>query len=388
MSTNTGAILASGKRLDFLDALRGIAAVMVLLLHLRAPLFHFLTPLPAWFDKWVSMGYTGVHLFFLLSAFSLCLTMGRHMRSEMSLASFYIHRLFRILPLFYFIMILSLLRNYFIFDKLNTTLLSSLLNILCINNFYLPKPTGSLVWAGWTISVEMIFYAFFPLLFFKIQSTRRALIAILASALFFLLFRWGFNVSGLQAQYPGYIFWSIFRYLPLFFMGFLAFYLVNSTRFDKFKTPLTGIVFLVLAIAVFYAFSRKLLFEHPFFIDSFYPLGFGYIFLFLGLYCYPLKLIVNKFTLFLGRLSFSIYLIHANVIFFLKKPVYEFFSFAGSGLITFLLTFIVIFAVVVALSVITFYCIEKPGIKAGRKLLSWIINWKNLKQQKLSNQSI
>jgi peptidoglycan/LPS O-acetylase OafA/YrhL len=34
----------SGNRLDFLDALRGIAAVMVFLLHLRAKVFFFQTP--------------------------------------------------------------------------------------------------------------------------------------------------------------------------------------------------------------------------------------------------------------------------------------------------------------------------------------------------------
>jgi peptidoglycan/LPS O-acetylase OafA/YrhL len=86
------------KRLEFLDSLRGIAAVYVVIFHtalVSAPK----PSLPDWAKPIVLFGASGVMLFFVISGFSLCLTMPRHEQSNTPLASYYLSRFFRIAPL-------------------------------------------------------------------------------------------------------------------------------------------------------------------------------------------------------------------------------------------------------------------------------------------------
>lgn len=361
-----------GLRLEFLDALRGIAAIMVFLIHLRAKFFIFQTPLPDWFDKWVSIGHTGVLLFFILSAFSLCLTMPRHEKTGIPLASFFTHRLFRILPMFYAVYVISTFRNYFLFHQTSFDGLEVVLSILCVNNFYLPVPLGRPVWAGWTISVEMIFYGLFPFIHKYIITVRRSVFAVIAAILLFAAIRWLFEATGIQTKYPDYLFWSIY-YIPIFMMGFLAFYITKNPWFMQRKNELTGVLFLGLALAIMYAFSRKILVQEPFFITNYYPLSIGYVFLILGLYCWPIKILVNRFTIFIGKLSFSIYLLHPIIIYSLKLRIYTFFKFVNSDILTFLLTFAVLFACTTIVSWITFYFIESPGIRAGKRIVAKLV---------------
>ena len=75
-------------RLGFLDSLRGFAAVYVLSMHLAfvpTPA----TPLPDIIRIPVLFGGTGVTLFFVMSAFSLCFTMDRHKRAVNSVAQLF-----------------------------------------------------------------------------------------------------------------------------------------------------------------------------------------------------------------------------------------------------------------------------------------------------------
>jgi len=88
----------AGKRLVFLDSLRGFAALFVVAFH------SYLVPaiqkpaLPTWLSPAVFYGSSGVILFFVISAFSLSLTMPRH-EANGGLTSYYLSRLFRIAPL-------------------------------------------------------------------------------------------------------------------------------------------------------------------------------------------------------------------------------------------------------------------------------------------------
>ncbi|MBA1158166.1 heparan-alpha-glucosaminide N-acetyltransferase domain-containing protein [Microvirga mediterraneensis] len=95
-------------RLDFLDNLRGIAALYVLLFHVYCVLTPNLAPPPA-ISSFIGFGYSWVWLFFAISAFSLSLTMPRHIATGMPLTSFAASRFSRIAPLFYVLIIYSTL---------------------------------------------------------------------------------------------------------------------------------------------------------------------------------------------------------------------------------------------------------------------------------------
>ena len=93
------------KRLVYLDSLRGFAAVWVVFYHMI-----FLAKPNLQTPDWLSflrVGGMGVTIFYIISSFSLCLTMPRHISTGKYLKSFYIHRAFRILPLFYVVLLAS-----------------------------------------------------------------------------------------------------------------------------------------------------------------------------------------------------------------------------------------------------------------------------------------
>ena len=91
------------RRLDFVDSLRGLAAIYVVVYHMvLLPEPNLLVP--HWAQALAHHGGTAVRLFFVISAFSLCHTMKGHSGERGEIRNFYIRRLFRIAPLFYFML--------------------------------------------------------------------------------------------------------------------------------------------------------------------------------------------------------------------------------------------------------------------------------------------
>jgi peptidoglycan/LPS O-acetylase OafA/YrhL len=92
------------RRLDFVDSLRGLAAIYIVAYHTT------LVPnpdlaVPHWAQAVVLNGGSAVTLFFVISAFSLCHTMKAHTGQQGEIRDFYIRRLFRIAPLFYVVIV-------------------------------------------------------------------------------------------------------------------------------------------------------------------------------------------------------------------------------------------------------------------------------------------
>src|SRR4051812_43931332 len=84
------------KRLDYLDALRGFAVLLVLMVHAsELTAGAALTPV---LSNFIESGRYGVQLFFLISAFTIFYTLHN---GDKSPRNFLIRRFFRIAPLYY-----------------------------------------------------------------------------------------------------------------------------------------------------------------------------------------------------------------------------------------------------------------------------------------------
>ncbi|MEU4556386.1 acyltransferase family protein [Micromonospora violae] len=158
------------RRFPALDGLRAIAAVIVVAFHFGGP---------KW--DWVS-GWVGVQLFFVLSGFLITTLMLREeeSRGRVSLRSFYIRRIFRILPVY-----LVVLAATYALAHLNggggRVRESMPYYLLMVNEF---APNSAFL-HSWTIAIEWKFYLVWPLLAFALVRTaflRRIAVTLLVIA--------------------------------------------------------------------------------------------------------------------------------------------------------------------------------------------------------------
>jgi len=139
-----------------LDGIRGIAVLLVLLAHfginrLTMP-FHFSID-----------SETGVHIFFVLSGFLITTVLLKEkIKNEtISLKTFYIRRILRIIPVAYLFLVVLIALNFFY--QLRISVLDFSLSFLFLKN--LPVKLGSPFTAHfWSLAVEEQFYISFPLL--------------------------------------------------------------------------------------------------------------------------------------------------------------------------------------------------------------------------------
>lgn len=126
-------------------------------------------------------GGMGVHVFFVISGFLITFLMIREKEStgRVNVPFFYVRRILRIWPLYYFVMIigiwvLPLVSNTFHFRG------SIPLNLTFLNNFDHTPNISTNVGVGWSVAIEEQFYLFWPLIFVLAASYRRLLLASLA----------------------------------------------------------------------------------------------------------------------------------------------------------------------------------------------------------------
>jgi exopolysaccharide production protein ExoZ len=155
-----------------IQALRGIAALLVLWAHLK---FVFPTSSAASHESWVrtARGAMGVDLFFVISGYVICMTAAKRHHTPLD---FILARVARVAPL-YLLVTLCVIVPFLIRGQATWVPFSSIWNGL----FYLPildlqDYTEPPLEVGWTLSFEFWFYSVFALLLFFLPARRVALV--------------------------------------------------------------------------------------------------------------------------------------------------------------------------------------------------------------------
>lgn len=350
--------------MDFLDALRGLAALYVVVYHM------VLVPepdlvVPHWAHMIAHNGGMGVTLFFLVSAFSLYYTMPLRLREPRPWVSFFLHRFFRIAPLFYVWIALTLVRDKLVFDAHHgpAEIAASALFLFNLS----PQGQEGFVWASWTIGIEMLFYAVFPLFYLFAKNRWQALTLTLS-----LLIAWT-AIQGLLPYIPLdpkskelFLRLSVLRHLPVFACGAIAYHLFlqDGRVFERPRE--VGVAMVTLSLAIFVALLNGWL--PSIFGDLYYWQAIVFGLLLLGLGSAPIKFLVNRATSYLGRISYSLYLSHPTIVLLLfpvygwiyRQPFGTTFSFLASLAITLIAAIFV--------SELTYRFVEEPGIRLGKRV--------------------
>lgn len=365
-------------RLLFLDALRGLAALWVVLYHMVLIPVQDLA-LPRWAESVARNGGMGVSLFFVVSSFSLFYTMPLRLREPRPWLSFFVHRFFRIAPLFYVVMVAYLIRDKLMYDHSHD--LKDVLTSATFTFNFLPQGQQGWVWASWTIGIEMVFYALFPVFFYLARNRYQAITLTLG-----LLVLWA-AVQGLVVYVPSepksrelFLQWSFLRYLPIFGCGAIAFHILmdNGRLIEKSRDA--GVLLLVFALALWVALVNGWL-PPRLFGNQYYWQGPVFLCVLLGAAWAPVRLVVNRFSTYLGRISYSLYLNHPTLV-LLLSPAYAWIYRHEWGLtISFIACAVVTLLVAITVSEITYRLVEDPGIRLGKVVNRWLRRGQNIRPE-------
>ncbi|MEJ8835802.1 acyltransferase family protein [Ramlibacter sp. AN1133] len=351
-----------------LEALRGVAATAVAIFHLLA----LYVPLPEGVARSVILSFGwAVPFFFALSAFSLLWGYHAKVWSEEGLLRFYVRRAFRILPLFYFVLVLLVL---FVYGSSITLWTSELVvNLLFMFPFF-PGKHGSLVWGGWSLGVEWGFYLLFP--FFALIASRQRLSLVVLLVLCILAVASRHLVASTGLHKDGYTVMNFPRNLVFFQSGVFAFVLVRHLRSRS--EVATTIAFLgrhspaILFASALLFVSRIFLPQGVLALLPLEPLVAYACVLWICLAVAGLPRILNNpLTFWLGRHSFGIYLLHPFALWQLSHHglfawISAHVSAAGTA---FALCAFVSMLVVCAMAAVAYRFVEAPCIEIGDRLL-------------------
>ncbi|HEX4342980.1 MAG TPA: acyltransferase [Verrucomicrobiae bacterium] len=163
--TVSGIPKSSERKIENIQALRGVAILLVLFHHVGRYEERFFTG-GAWFHFFSLTGWTGVDLFFVISGFVMAtITRGRFQKSH-GTKTFLLRRAGRIYPLYWFYTLLYLPIFLFKPEWMNRPGADG--NIAVFQSFFLlPQKTSPIVGQGWTLVYEMFFYLVFGLILLR-----------------------------------------------------------------------------------------------------------------------------------------------------------------------------------------------------------------------------
>jgi len=360
-------------RLGSLEALRGVAALALVLFHTRA-----MPPLqvPAQLKFVLQTLAYGVPLFYAISAFSLFLGYEHALDNPAGLKKFYLRRFFRIAPLFYtMLLVWYLIRHYHLHVAtmgrdiwLNATFAFGLL----------PGQHEGIVWASWSIGVEWIFYALFPL--FLVLAGSRWSAAVLFGIGIFISAATPKWLSNLSTVLRSFSYMSFPAHSVFFCSGILAYRLARPRRNIEagwLKAAGPALPWLLLAGSALWLWNGWSGPLNVILNRAQLALQWSAV-AWLGLLIGAIKglpwLVNNSLLRYAGKLSFGLYLTNPPVIYFLvNKGVFRWFydSISSQGL-AFACCALTSVVAVGLTAQLAYTLVEHPGIQLGERL------WKHL----------
>lgn len=344
-------------RLDFIDALRGIAVLGVVMIHTWG-VFRLLGPHTASFVDW---GSSGVKLFFIISAFTIFLSLNN--RKEKSFKGYFTRRFFRIAPLFYIILLIN-------FILLNSKDYHNLIaKLFFIDNFYLNWVNNQIIGVEWTIGVEMIFYIIASFLFLKIKNLKDALVFVFVTFLIPLFINI-YHIYPDSPEWQLYRAFSILSHLYIFAFGICIFFLYKKYELiqEKRRIMISNICLIILMTVIlfdYFGIEDKYRIIHIFYsMNLQFLLYFGLLF-FASIKSFLRNLWVNIFTVYIGKISYSVYLTHLMI----NTIILSIFTNMNPWYLVF-----ISFITILTISSLTYYFIEKPFIKKGNNLINKFSN--------------
>lgn len=334
-----------------IQALRGIAALLVVCFHL-IPVEQKYGAGESVLPDLFKHGMFGVDLFFVISGFIMTSITRGQFQSTLNASDFLYHRASRIYPTYWFYSALVLI-VFFIRPEWVNSAQGNQVNIL--SSFLLwPESTLPLINVGWTLIHEVYFYIVFSVLLVFLPEKRLVLSLLL----------WGVAVivANFYMATNNPVLSLVAHPLTLEFIAgcFLAICFRKDTgwKFTVFLAISSVIVFMIMT-----GLNKS---EIP---SGWWRVGIYGAPAAAILYCLVVAeregIVLNRYLAKLGDASYSIYLLHVLVLSAVGRALY---ALSTSYPITNSAMVIILCLCVIASGLISYRTIERPLLKASRKL--------------------
>ena len=337
--------------------LRGLMALAVAFYHFTIwyPVFQ-----PGRFMAYTAAkaGHYGVEGFFIISGFCFFHIYRAESFRGNGLGHFHLKRFLRIAPLYYLAVALNLALGLSVGPAPSGRMLLENATL----TFGLFHPNHSLVLGGWSIGIEYVFYLVFPLLAWA-AGKFRPFLGLAALAMLVLSLRYTLVLvpaASMDGDMKFHTYVQLANHGFLFFLGGLTAQVRGWTRW-RLASP----AFLVLAAGLGLLFSRYLRNFYDHFVVLEGPPRYAFAFLCLGMVALfafrdfpPSRL--KRAGLFLGEISYSVYLLHPFAQELLLRTL--------PGGLPPVLGFALGLVLTLGLATLTHRWIERPAMDLGRRL--------------------
>ena len=346
-----------------IDGLRAIAVISVIIYHLN--------------ENWLSGGFLGVDIFFVISGFLITgIIITEIQQNSFSLKQFYTRRIKRIYPAFITVMALVsfIASAIFIYNDFNKLRKTIELAIAFLSNFYLGLTQGYFDLSAnenpvlhiWSLAVEEQYYLIFPLILILAYKKFREIkvLFIITLILFFILLATSFIPANFYKEVlhqPNIYYLSNLRFPELLVGSLLAIYhnlsASKQASNQECNQACTQASSLIAILSTLLLFSCLFLMNNNIAFIPGVTLILPCIFTALIIHATSQNNIVklclsNKAIVFIGKISYSLYLYHWIFIAFAYYITGE--KQINNQSIAIVIVLTIIF------SVLSYYLIEQP----------------------------
>ena len=338
-----------------IDGLRAIAVISVIIYHLN--------------ENWLPGGFLGVDIFFVISGFLITgIIIKEIQKNAFSFKQFYTRRIKRIYPAFITVIALVsfIASAIFIYNDFNQLRKTIELATILLSNFYLGLTQGYFDLSAnenpvlhiWSLAVEEQYYLIFPLILILAYKKFREIkvLLIITLILFFILLATSFipaNVYKEVFHQPNIYYLSNLRFPELLVGSLLAIYhnLSNNIQLSKLASNILAILSTLLLFFCLFLMRNNTVFIPG--VTLIIPCILTALIIHTTSQNNIVKLCLsNKVMVFIGKISYSLYLYHWIFIAFS-------YYITGSKQIQSITVLIVVILTII-FSIISYYLIEQP----------------------------